>query len=131
MLDVVFFKCLIKLQFFVILCDDFGMLNKVDVYVNFKKLEVVEIIVGFFVLDNVIIGGVVQVKIVVWVLEIMCMGDIEVGEFDGVNIDGFEDQFNEVVGDVVIELVSDGESVGIVEIIDSGYDIGYEMVEVV
>lgn len=107
------------------------MLNKVDVYINFKKFEVVDIIVGFFVFDNVIIGGDVQVKIVVWVLEIMCMGEVGVGEFDGDSVDGIDGQFNEVVSGEVIQLVSDGEIDDVVEIVDCGYDIGFEMVEVV
>lgn len=121
MLDVVFLKCFIKFQFLVILCDDLGMLSKVDVYVNFKKFEVVEIMVGFFVFDNVIIGGEVQVKIVVWVFEIMCIVDIGVGELEEVGVDDLKCQFDVIVSGVVIEQVSD---VGFV-------DDDYEMVKVV
>ena len=78
--DAAFLKRLTKPQLLEILRDDLGMPNKADAYANIKKSEVVEIIAGLFVSDNVTIGSEVQAKIAAWAPEIMRTGDAGEGD---------------------------------------------------
>jgi ParB family chromosome partitioning protein len=55
--DAAFLKRLTKPQLLAILREDLGMPSKADAYANLKKSEVVEIIAGLFVSDNVTIGA--------------------------------------------------------------------------
>ena len=53
--------------------------QQADAYASVKKSEVVEIIAGLFVSDNVTIGSEVQAKIAAWAPEIMRTGDAGAG----------------------------------------------------
>jgi ParB family chromosome partitioning protein len=127
--DAAFLKRLTKPQLLAILRNDLGMPNKADAYANLKKSEVVEIIAGLFVSDNVTIGGEVQAKIAAWAPEIMRTSDVGAGEADGASADGLEDQPNEAASGAAAELVSDGRSDGNVETVNSRHDTGAEMAE--
>ena len=78
--DTAFLKRLTKPQLLAILREDLGMPAKADAYANLKKSEVVEIIAGLFVSDNVTISGEVQAKIAAWAPEIMRTGDAGAGD---------------------------------------------------
>jgi hypothetical protein len=78
--DVAFLKRLTKPQLLAILREDLGMPAKADAYANLKKSEVVEIIAGLFVSDNVTIGADAQAKIAAWAPEIMRTGHAGAGE---------------------------------------------------
>ena len=78
--DAAFLKRLTKPKLLAILREDLGMPNKADAYANIKKSEVVEIIAGLFVSDNVTIGSEVQAKIAAWAPEIMRTSDAGAGD---------------------------------------------------
>ena len=78
--DTAFLKRLTKPKLLAILREDLGMPGKADAYANLKKSEVVEIIAGLFVSDNVTIGSEVQAKIAAWAPEIMRTGDAGAGD---------------------------------------------------
>jgi ParB family chromosome partitioning protein len=84
--DAAFLKRLTKPQLLAILRDDLGMPNKAGAYASLKKSEVVEIIAGLFVSDNVTIGGEVQAKIAAWAPEIMSTNHAGAGECADVTV---------------------------------------------
>jgi hypothetical protein len=89
--DATFLKRLTKPQLLAILREDLGMPSKADAYANLKKSEVVDIIAGLFLSDNVTIGADAQVKIAAWAPEIMRTGDAKVGESEAGPVSDVDD----------------------------------------
>jgi ParB family chromosome partitioning protein len=90
--DAAFLKRLTKPQLLAILREDLGMPNKADAYANLKKSEVVEIIAGLFVSDNVTISADVQAKIAAWAPETMRTGHAGAGECEAGPVSDVDDQ---------------------------------------